>query len=482
MQKRLLALVLFSATQACLLTPNQDDVLCGANASVLFSGYSTVANQTVYIQAARARTGPFTTLGTAVTGSSPVNYGGMQLYYFSTTRTITRWESTDATLRTYVRAVIYPTGSFQSPMYLTTFDAQPPTGSTPTNCIAARVNSGDTLMEATNYCASDDSPIAELFAPAQSTCPCSNTSYTGTLVIDDANDAASFVCLQSLTGSLTIADSAPETVPLPSLTSISGSATLHYERPLTGQQYKRRAINLPSLTSVGGDLTIFGRDTISVSATPAGLHAVTFVGGDLTISLYGVHPNLLSSLAHLDGDLTIQGWTPQGNLDINASNTLANLGSVDGDVRVQYFYATNGVLNSLTTIGGSLHLESLNMAAVPSLQALESVGANLHFVDTFVGGAFPAIDTIGGELGYLGYPSNTNVSFNAVQGALASSLRIENNAALTTLGTGVQIGAGNIEIHGNPQLSQCEVDGFLSEQLAGGWTGSAFVTGTIACP
>src|SRR5688572_1148699 len=49
----LLLVPVLLATSACLLTPNQDDVLCGANASVTFSGYTNMPGQTVYIQTSK---------------------------------------------------------------------------------------------------------------------------------------------------------------------------------------------------------------------------------------------------------------------------------------------------------------------------------------------------------------------------------------------------------------------------------------------
>lgn len=488
MRLPLLAALLLAITPAgCLLTPNQGDVLCGANQGVTFSGYSNQPNQTVYLQAAPARTGPFTTLTTVATGASGYSYAGTTIYPFSKPAIITAWGSTDSTLRTYVRAVIYPTGSFQSPVYLTTFDADPPAGSNAASCINGRVNAGDTLNDAIVFCASDDSPIAELTAPAVSTCACSPSTHVGDLVIANANQAATHKCLTALTGSLTVTDAAPEHVAFPNLTSISGHATLHYERLTTigaNPVYYTRVIDLPALTSIGGDVALTGRTIESVSGTPGGLHAVTSVGGDIRITLHGTNPNVLSSLTHLGGDLLIEGWTGAlGNLDLGGGATLANLHTVGGDVHLRGFYSTNGVLNNLDAVSGNLTVEAVRFYPSVSFGSLDSVGGDLHFRSMkMMGPPWGQLDTVGGELGVFGHTSLTNLSTLPVQGFTASGLRVENNAALTGLGVNVQLGAGDLHIHGNPALSQCTVNSFVATQTAGGFSGDSYVSETMACP
>jgi hypothetical protein len=481
------ALALAFVTEGCLLTPNQGDVLCGADKSVTFSGYSNAANQTVYLQAAPSRTGPFTTLTTVATSATGVNYAGTTIYSFSKSTQITAWGSTDATLYTYVRAVIYPTGSFQSPSYLTTFDANPPSGSNAASCINNRVNAGDTLNAAIAYCASDDAPIAELTAPAVSTCPCSPFQVFGNLNITNANQAAANKCVTNVTGNLTVADTAPETVGFPNLTSIGGNAELHYERPylLYGNTvYATRVINFPVLTTIGGNASLTGRTNEAINGTPGGLHAVTSVGGNIGIRVYGTNPNVFSALTHLDGDLMIEGWTGAlGNLDLGGGTTLANLTSIDGDVHLRGFYSTNSVLNKVENIGGNLTVERVRFYPSVSFAKLEDVAGDLSFIAMKdLGPPWPMIQTVGGELGWFDHGFGTNLSALPVQNADVHSFRIENHATLTTLTTTNQVGAGDINIHGNPVLSQCTVNTFLAAQTAGGFSGDAYVSGTLACP
>src|SRR5436190_2085657 len=88
----------------CLLNPNQGEPLCGASATINFYGYSTVANNVVSIQAARSRTGTFSTFATAISGAHPIHYAGYNLYYYSVQATIPTWESTGSTLKSYARA------------------------------------------------------------------------------------------------------------------------------------------------------------------------------------------------------------------------------------------------------------------------------------------------------------------------------------------------------------------------------------------
>ncbi len=475
--------VLFLALSGCLLGPNQGQVLCGANASVSFWGYSNAPNQTVYLQSATSRDGRFTTFSQVVTAANPTQYAGAQIYHFSKNVTIPQWNSTDAQLRTYVRAVIYPTGSFQSPSYLTTYDINPPVGGTAAGCINNRVSAGSTLNQAIAYCASDDSPVAELTAPALSTCPCTNTTYTGNLVIDDALDAAQYVCLQTLTGNLTVAETAPENVPFPQLTSVSGNVSLNHGRPYQqngNTLYNTRLIDLPVLAHIGGNLSAQARTNEGVAGVPAGLHAVNQVGGDILIQLRGTHPNYLSALTHLDGNLTIESYGSE--LDLNGGSTLASLNTVGGDVTVRNFYNTNGVLNGLDSINGSLTLQNFRLQG-NCFSQLVSVGGNFHLNSMKDVGIFaPDLETVGGELGYLGH--NLVTTLSEVPWALtAQALRIENNAALTALtGIQAQITSGPITIGGSPQLSQCLVNTFLADQTSGGWTGVANISGTLPCP
>lgn len=482
----LAALAISAATQACLLTPNQGDVLCGANQSVTFSGYSNAPNQTVYLQAAPSRSGPFVTVATTVTSATPLNYASTNIYSFSKSAVITQWSSNDATLKTYVRAMIYPTGSPQSPAYLNTFDKQPPAGNNAAHCINTRVNAGDTLSQAVDYCNSNDSPIAELSAPAVTTCPCNPMTYTGDLTIATANEAANYKCLTSLTGNLTVTESAPETVGFPSLTSISGNATLHYERPTTipNEPFHTRVIDLPALTSIGGNVALTGRTSESVSGTPGGLHAVTSVGGDIRITVYGTNPNVFAGLQHLDGDLLIEGWNgAASNLDIGGSATLANLHTVGGNVHVRGFYACNNMLNGIQAIDGNLTVEAVRLYPSVSFNAVQTVGGNLHFIAMKqFGPPWSSLQTVGGELGVFNHATTTNLSILPVSNFDAGGLRVENNATLTGLGVNVQLGAGDIHIHNNPALSQCTVNNFVSAQTAGGFTGDVYATNTVACP
>jgi hypothetical protein len=248
--------------------------------------------------------------------------------------------------------------------------------------------------------------------------------------------------------------------------------------------YNARTIDFPVLTSIGGNVSLSGRTNQAPPTTPTGLHAVTSVGGDIDIRLYGANPNVFSSLTHLDGNLTIRGWTSTGNLDISGGATLAALTSVGGNVRVSSFYSTLNMLNALETVGGNLTLERLRLYAGPSFQSLESVQGNLHFVRmTQFGGLWPALSSVGGELGIIDQTLTDDLSDVLSLGAVSvHALRLENNTVLDNLDGTFQVGAGNIEIHANPLLSQCEVNDFLASQQAGGWSGVASVSGTLACP
>jgi hypothetical protein len=363
----------------------------------------------------------------------------------------------------------------------------PPTGSSTLHCLSLRVQAGDTGIEANEYCSSGESPVVEVLAPAQTTCGgCTNVVVNGNVTINSPLSAAQYVCTETINGSLTVTEAAPEVVALPALETITGNITADYSFPFVYQNantYRRRFIDMPALTSIGGDVSLEAKRWEGTKAVPNGLDAVTSVGGDITITLWDANPNVFAGLTSHTGNITIQGFV-NGQLDVNIGGSFENLTEVTGDVLVQRFFATNGVLNSLETIDGNLTVGELRFYPELSFTSLESVSGNFEFNKMKqLGGPWANAVTIGGELRYIGHTSMANFSALPLAGAQVHALRIENNTVLSSLtGTTFQVGSGDIFISGNPALSQCQVDTFLAAQQAGGWTGDAIVSGTLPCP
>jgi hypothetical protein len=467
-----------------MLTPANGQQVCGANASVSFSGFVPFASHSVSLQASASPSGPWQTIGTTVSSANGINYGGLTHYQWSATRTIPVWTSDGGMLHAYVRARV-DTGTYGL-ANLTTFDVTPPLGSNALGCIGQRVQQGDNVSEAASFCASSESPVVEITAPFASTCPCSNVNVRGSVVIDSAPSAAAYVCTQSISGSLTVTGGAPEVVPLPVLQSIGGDLTSDYGYPVPsmGGAYRRRSIDLPVLAAIGGDASLTAQHTTGPNAMPLGLDAVTSVGGDITLTLYDANPAVFNGLTSYTGNLTIQGFQPNGNLDMSAAGSFGSLTQVTGDVLVQDFYATQNVLDALVEVTGNLTVATLRFYPSTSFDSLETVSGNLHFVEMKqLGPTWPSLVSVGGELGLIGQTGLTGLGALPVGAVAAHALRVQDNPALVDLtGASFQVGAGDITITGNTSLEQCEVDAFLAAQTAGGFTGNALVSDTLPCP
>lgn len=491
----LLVSVVAASVLGCraLHSPNNGQEVCGANASVRFLGYLPNASSSVQIQISPTGTGSWTNVGTATTASSGNTVDGTVYYRFDKSMQLAQWTSVaegGAQLRTFVRARTWVPQSATVPVpywsYLTTFDVVPPLGTTPLTCGAQQMENGLSAVEANNACASPDSPVVELLAPHQTACGgCTSVVVNGNVVINSPLTAAQYVCTQTINGSLTVTQAAPEIVPLPALQTISGDVTLDHSVPfqqLGSTYYRRRFIETPALTSIGGDVTLYARRSAGPKAVLMGLDAVTSVGGDITITLNDANPHVFAALTSHEGDITIHGDSANyGELDVNASGALASLTQVTGDVVVSDFFSALYFFNALEEIDGDLTIGDLRLHA--SFGALQDVSGDLELlaVKQIVSTWTNAVD-VAGELGIVGHASQTGLTSFPIGPMQAQALRIENNAALAALsGASFQVGAGNITIAGNPALSQCEVNAFLAQQQAGGWTGTASVSGTLPC-
>jgi hypothetical protein len=389
-----------------------------------------------------------------------------------------------------VRARVYDEGGFGVPagwQLLDSFDVTTPQGSSPVDCMYQRMQAGATSLQAHDYCKSDESPVVEVLAPAQTTCNlCTEVVVNGNVTINSALSAARYSCTETINGNITVTNAAPEQLGLPALESVSGNVNFDYAFPyMQGPNtiYRRRLINLPALTSIGGNVDLYAKRTdSSTKLSPNGMDSVTSIGGDITITCFDTNPNVFDALTSHAGNITIQGDVNGGALDIGASGAFQNLSVVTGDVHVHRFFAANGFFMALEQMNGNLTVGDLRFYPSQSFASLEYVSGNFHFVGMKqIGGTWSNSVNVGGELGFIGHAADDALTI-PLPNAQVGALRIEDNAELTILtGNSFQVGAGPIVIADNPMLSQCEVNTFLAMQAAGGWTGTASVSDTLPC-
>lgn len=473
-------------------SPLNGGQVCGADANVRFMGYVPGPNRSVQIQHAFAPNGPWANLGSVTSVSTNgVTLDDVTYYRFDKPFQLSRWSSVavgGAQIHTYVRARVWVEAGLGSPAHwelLSTFDVQTPIGTSPTDCMYQRMLAGDTSLAANEYCESDESPVVEVIAPAQTSCGlCNEVAVAGNVVIDSARSAARYSCTETIGGNFTVTSAAPELFALPELESVGGNIDFDYSVPVVqfgSTYYRRRFIELPVLETIGGNANLYAKRTDGVKAVPNGLDAVTSVG-DITITVYDANPNVFDGLTSHTGNITIQGDSNGGELDVMASGSFTNLTEVTGNVLVHRFFSASGMLMALEAVNGNLTVGTLRFYPSQSFTSLANVSGNFHFINMKqMGNAWTNPVSVGGELGFIGHTSQATMVIPLVNAAVGA-LRIEGNAALTTItGNTFQVGTGNIVITGNPVLSQCQVNSLLAAQQAGGWTGAAVVSGTLPC-
>ena len=323
---------------------------------------------------------------------------------------------------------------------------------------------------------SDREPVAgrcgDLVAPGRA------DDYTGDLVLHNEREAAAYVHVKTLHGSLTIAPEGPVTISLPALQTVTGAVDISVLLfPAATQvssacglgevlDYVQSQAYLPALATIGG--------TLRVEQQPTEL--------GLTVhSSYGHLVDLgLPALTDLGGDLQVifgSGWTSACGLPALSEvphDVLLSLGPQD--------HTGLGLLGALTQVGGSLTLDG-GFTVSGVLPALQTVDGS-----TWVTGngqlIFPALAYDMGELVIdhlrpevsglhvvLGYASDP---------ITVGGLTLTDNPSLTSLATGgalrLALGA-QLHVSGNPMLSGAEVCAFVAEQEALGWVpaGTGFI-------
>jgi hypothetical protein len=235
---------------------------------------------------------------------------------------------------------------------------------------------------------------------------------------------------------------------------------------------------LSSLTDVDEDLASEmgggGGGMIHVYLNPA----LTSLAGLHNVST-ATQVQINSNEALTSADLGSLAWAERVYLDSNPSLTSLDLGSLvsleELSIVANASLTSLAGLESLTTVtglgGGTGRItirENPSLTSLAGLGGLESVGADLYIVDN------DALTSLAGL---------TNLT------TIGMELMIESNGALTSLGLDAldSLGAvwsGSLVIRSNPVLSVCLAYELRDHLIAGGFSGSTYISGDLpmACP
>ncbi|MEM7678430.1 MAG: hypothetical protein AAF449_20760, partial [Myxococcota bacterium] len=253
------------------------------------SGMALTGNETVRVLVALSSSGPWTEVGTAESDANPVTASdGTEFFPFTTTVTVPteQWDGNRCQ-----GAITYLKVRNSVNWDLPTVNETSPNGKPFFDCFNDEMEfNGRTAISAILYCDAPDSPVTHVTVPAAGT----PFDYTGSVTISTMAQADQWVCLRDLTGDLNIPSSGLEQIELPVLESVTGDASLVYDRPGLTYLEPTRTIALPALSTVGGDLNLS-----SPAAAPSqiiqfrvGLDALTSVGGSVDISAHAFNTDL----------------------------------------------------------------------------------------------------------------------------------------------------------------------------------------------
>ncbi len=490
-----------------MLDPENGRALESTDTLVSFNGHLLAGTSPVVLQASPTPGGPFSPWpGSSTTSSpSPSLFGvptgtgtTLSIYPWSVTSTIpaAQWgvelhPSGCDVAATYVRA---ESGTYD----LSTFDVASDTYPGGFECLLDAILIGQGISSALTTCASDDSPVVRLHAPLTAT-------HVGNVTITSQAEADALSCVPTIDGNLTIAPSAPTTIELPALTSVTGDVALSLpvEAPPAGPYVEARCgsnnpsivqsvitrVHLPSLTTVGGSVDIdapsTGVPTTAGEPIELGLPALSDLGGSLSISLAtpATSPCGLEGLTTLAGDLTIT----LSSGDVGAAMLLPSLQDVDGTVTVSGGFSVLGLLGALNSAGAIELSAIVNLAPFGSLAALLDVSGIVRLHDLSGNPVLTSLQSAGTvELDGTAISSLAAVGSSSM---LAGGLSLYANPSLSQLGSA---GSSNVDLspgaplivgtagQDNVALTGAEVCEFVAyQQGSNGWTptGSGF-----ACP
>lgn len=464
-------------SSACMLTPNNQQEVCGVDANVGFAGFTIGAGQTITIEVAPTSTGPWTVLTTATSGSTAFNVDGVDLYGWSTTAPIDVWEVGGPGFVAYARASL---GVYD----LITFDDPSVTGVPAGICIQNELASGLSLLDAVAVCDSSSSPVVELIAPFISTCPCAaGLSTTTDVVIETPADLADARCLETIDANLEVVTADFPVVDLHELTEVTGNVTLDYQWSGGTSTAAARLIEADVLATVGGNVELVWDDTAMINPViDFELPALADIAGDLTIDIHNVNYNAsgLPVLANVTGDLSLVGSSG----DIYAMTMAPLLTDVGGGVLIEPGYALRHVFEGLQTVGGDFVISGGFIdTPVIGLDQLADVGGDMRFSGAEwapVGEGFPALSSVGGNFELSSGATLSALSYITTATVDVGGVVIDQNPDLATLDADLVVGtSGPITITDNTSLDTCDAETFVDDQTALGWSGTATISGNV---
>ncbi len=463
---------------SCMLTPNNQQTVCGVDAGVGFAGFTIGPSQTITIEVAPTSSGPWTVLTTAVSGTLPINVDGVDLYAWSITTPIDAWAVAGPNFVAYARASL-------GPYNLITFDDPYVTGGVPGGvCIQNQLAAGLSLIDAVTACDSASSPVVELIAPFVSSCPCvAGLSTTTDVVIETPADLANARCLETIDANLEVRTADFPVVDLHELTEVTGDVTLDYQWSGGIPLSAARLIEADVLATVGGNVELSWVDPSMVNPIiDFDLPALTDIAGDLTIDINNVNYNAegLPVLTDVNGNLAVVGSTG----DIYAMTMAPLLATVGGDVLIEPGYALRNVFEGLQTVGGDFVISG-GFIDTPDvgLDQLAVVGGDMRFDGAEwapIGEAFPALSSVGGNLELTSAGLLSALSYVTAATVDVGGLVLDQNPDLTTLDADLVVStSGPITITDNVSLDTCDADTLVDDQIALGWSGTATISGNV---
>ncbi len=458
---------------SCVLSPENGEAVA-SDGVVSFWGQGTSAGQVFNVQSSATQAGPFTTLATVSTESTPTTLGGSSVYEWRVDVAIPSWtDLAGCEQEAFVRATTGPYNAL-------TFD-----DGNGLECILAEYFGGMDLFNAALECQSDDAPIARITRTVSS-------AHVGNVVISTQADADALMCVGTIEGSLSVVDNpAAPSISLPNLLEVTGDVDLVYSRdPSSVPPYPTiREIDLPQLTTIGGSLSAdypgLGGD---ISDLDLHLENVSSVGGDVTLTATTFNLDLagLDGLTTIPGDLTV---VSQGS-DYTAYGWLGSLTSVGGDLYLEAGNTSTGLWSDLESVGGDLTLQdALLPPGTNNFAALQTVGGDLSLLnlDAIAHLAlpvqFPSLLDVGGT---VRLEDLSNFEYLAIGDAAAGldvgAMDLDGNSLEQLEPTHWVVGSGGtISITNDSTLSTCQVDAFAATQGTLGWVGTLVNTGNTGC-
>lgn len=467
------ALVSALTLTSCVLSPENGEAVA-TDGVVSFWGQGTSAGQVFNVRSSATASGPFTTLASVATESTPTTLGGSSVYEWRVDVAIPAWtDLAGCEQEAFVRAT---TGSYNA----ITFDE-----GNGLVCILEEYFGGMGLLNAALECQSGDSPVARITRTVSSV-------HVGDVAILTQADADALACVGTIEGTLSVLDSpSAPSISLPDLVEVTGDVDLVYSRdPSSVLPFPTiRAIDLPELTTIGGSLSAdypgLGGDVANLDLH---LENVASIGGDVTVTANTFNLDLagLDGLTTIPGDLTVVS----SGADYTAYGWLASLTSVDGDVYLESGNTSVGLWSNLEDVGGDLTLQDVFLPpSTSNFAALQTVGGNLSLLDldaiALLGlpVQFPSLSDVGGTLRLHDLSNFEYLAIGDVAAGLdVGAMELDSNGLLQLEPTHWVVGSGGtISITNDSGLSTCQVDAFAATQGGLGWSGTLVNTGNTGC-